>query len=91
MQAIRVERQIGGRTLSIETGTFAKLAHDPVGANRVARGVFARPHQPGLRLVIIHHAVSHLANVILRTNAEETDTARSRRLKCIGMAAGTSS
>src|ERR1700759_5049324 len=26
MQAIRVERQIGGKTLSIETGTFAKLA-----------------------------------------------------------------
>ena len=26
MQAIRVERQIGGRRLSIETGTFAKLA-----------------------------------------------------------------
>jgi len=26
MQAIKVQRQIGGRTLSIETGTFAKLA-----------------------------------------------------------------
>src|SRR3954466_15609057 len=26
MQAIRVDRQIGGKTLSIETGTFAKLA-----------------------------------------------------------------
>src|ERR1700761_2858824 len=26
MQAIRVTREIGGRTLSIETGTFAKLA-----------------------------------------------------------------
>src|SRR2546423_13229756 len=26
MQAIRVEREIGGKTLSIETGTFAKLA-----------------------------------------------------------------
>ncbi len=26
MQSIRVERQIGGRTLSIETGTYAKLA-----------------------------------------------------------------
>src|SRR6266566_1746597 len=26
MQAIRVERQIGGKTLPIETGTFAKLA-----------------------------------------------------------------
>lgn len=26
MQAIRVERQIGGRTLAIETGTYAKLA-----------------------------------------------------------------
>src|ERR1700712_2570975 len=26
MQAIRVERQIGGKTLSIETGTYAKLA-----------------------------------------------------------------
>src|SRR5687768_949132 len=30
MQAIRVERQIGGRTLSIETGTFAKLADGSV-------------------------------------------------------------
>jgi polyribonucleotide nucleotidyltransferase len=30
MQAIRVERQIGGRTLSIETGTLAKLAHGAV-------------------------------------------------------------
>src|SRR5271156_33820 len=26
MQAIRVERQVGGRTLAIETGTYAKLA-----------------------------------------------------------------
>ncbi|HWB53534.1 MAG TPA: polyribonucleotide nucleotidyltransferase [Tepidisphaeraceae bacterium] len=30
MQSIRVERQIGGRTLSIETGTLAKLAHGSV-------------------------------------------------------------
>ena len=30
MQAIRVERQIGGRTLAIETGTFAKLADGSV-------------------------------------------------------------
>jgi polyribonucleotide nucleotidyltransferase len=30
MQALRVERQIGGRTLSIETGTFAKLADGAV-------------------------------------------------------------
>src|ERR1700709_2782292 len=30
MQAIRVERQIGGRTLSIETGSWAKLAHGSV-------------------------------------------------------------
>ncbi|HEY7088772.1 MAG TPA: polyribonucleotide nucleotidyltransferase, partial [Tepidisphaeraceae bacterium] len=30
MQAIRVQREIGGRTLSIETGTFAKLAHGSV-------------------------------------------------------------
>src|SRR5207248_10217246 len=30
MQAIRVEREIGGRTLSIETGTFAKLADGSV-------------------------------------------------------------
>ncbi len=30
MQAIRVERQIGGRVLSIETGTYAKLAHGSV-------------------------------------------------------------
>src|SRR5207248_7861100 len=30
MQAIRVERQIGGKTLSIETGTFAKLSDGSV-------------------------------------------------------------
>ncbi|MGH7215330.1 MAG: polyribonucleotide nucleotidyltransferase, partial [Tepidisphaeraceae bacterium] len=30
MQAIRVERQVGGRTLSIQTGTFAKLADGAV-------------------------------------------------------------
>jgi polyribonucleotide nucleotidyltransferase len=30
MQAIRVERQIGGKTLSIETGTYAKLADGSV-------------------------------------------------------------
>jgi polyribonucleotide nucleotidyltransferase len=30
MQSIRVERQIGGRTLAIETGTFAKLADGSV-------------------------------------------------------------
>ncbi|HTW93411.1 MAG TPA: polyribonucleotide nucleotidyltransferase [Tepidisphaeraceae bacterium] len=30
MQAIRVERQIGGKTLSIETGTWAKLADGSV-------------------------------------------------------------
>jgi polyribonucleotide nucleotidyltransferase len=30
MQAIRVERQIGGRSLSIETGTYAKLADGSV-------------------------------------------------------------
>src|SRR5205807_10240146 len=30
MQAIRVEREIGGRKLSIETGTFAKLADGAV-------------------------------------------------------------
>src|ERR1700722_13233913 len=30
MQAIRVERQIGGRTLAIETGSLAKLAHGAV-------------------------------------------------------------
>src|SRR5437763_15106878 len=30
MQAIRVERQIGGRTLSIETGSLAKLADGSV-------------------------------------------------------------
>src|SRR5436853_6762006 len=30
MQSIRVERQIGGRTLAIETGTYAKLADGAV-------------------------------------------------------------
>lgn len=30
MQAVRVERQIGGKILSIETGTLAKLAHGAV-------------------------------------------------------------
>src|SRR5438045_5569527 len=30
MQSMRVEREIGGRKLSIETGTYAKLAHGAV-------------------------------------------------------------
>ena len=30
MQAVRVEKQIGGKSLSIETGTLAKLAHGAV-------------------------------------------------------------
>src|SRR3954451_25296771 len=30
MQAIRVEREIGGKTLSIETGSYAKLADGAV-------------------------------------------------------------
>ncbi len=30
MQAIRVERQIGGRTFAIETGTYAKLSDGAV-------------------------------------------------------------
>src|ERR1043165_4153544 len=30
MQSVKVERQIGGRTLSIETGTYAKLADGSV-------------------------------------------------------------
>ena len=30
MQAIRVERQIGGKTLSIETGSYARLADGAV-------------------------------------------------------------
>jgi polyribonucleotide nucleotidyltransferase len=30
MQAIAIERQIGGRTLAIETGTYAKLADGAV-------------------------------------------------------------
>src|SRR5512133_1990090 len=30
MQSIRIERQIGGRTLTIETGTYAKLADGAV-------------------------------------------------------------
>ncbi|MGE5607664.1 MAG: polyribonucleotide nucleotidyltransferase, partial [Bacillota bacterium] len=30
MQAVRVEREIGGKPLAIETGTLAKLAHGAV-------------------------------------------------------------
>jgi polyribonucleotide nucleotidyltransferase len=41
MQAIRVERQIGGRTLSIETGTFAKLAGGSVTVQYAETVVFA--------------------------------------------------
>jgi polyribonucleotide nucleotidyltransferase len=40
MQAIRVERQIGGRTLSIETGTYAKLADGSVTVQYVDTVVF---------------------------------------------------
>ncbi len=41
MQAIRVERQIGGRSLSIETGTFAKLADGSVTVQYGETVVFA--------------------------------------------------
>src|SRR5438045_356633 len=40
MQAIRVERQIGGRTLSIETGSLAKLADGAVTVQYVDTVVF---------------------------------------------------
>jgi polyribonucleotide nucleotidyltransferase len=40
MQAIRVERQIGGRTLSIETGTLAKLADGAVSVQYADTVVF---------------------------------------------------
>ena len=40
MQAIRVERQIGGRTLSIETGTYAKLADGSVSVQYADTVVF---------------------------------------------------
>ncbi len=40
MQSIRVERQIGGRTLSIETGTLAKLAGGSVTVQYVETVVF---------------------------------------------------
>ena len=40
MQAIRVERQIGGRTLSIETGSYAKLADGSVTVQYVDTVVF---------------------------------------------------
>ena len=43
MQAIRVERQIGGQTLAIETGTFAKLADGSVTVPEVLR-----PYMGGL-------------------------------------------
>src|SRR5262245_55730993 len=41
MQAIRVERQIGGKTLAIETGTYAKLAHGAVTVQYADTVVFA--------------------------------------------------
>src|ERR1700722_15624431 len=41
MQAIRVERQIGGRTLTIGTGTFAKLADGAVSVQYADTVVFA--------------------------------------------------
>src|SRR5579871_3705346 len=40
MQAIRVERQIGGRTLSIETGSYAKLADGAVSVQYADTVVF---------------------------------------------------
>ena len=40
MQSIRVERQIGGRTLSIETGTLAKLADGAVSVQYADSVVF---------------------------------------------------
>src|SRR5512132_1183385 len=40
MQSIRVERQIGGRTLAIETGSLAKLAHGAVSVQYADTVVF---------------------------------------------------
>src|SRR5688500_17838382 len=40
MQSIRVERQIGGRTLSIETGSLAKLADGSVSVQYADTVVF---------------------------------------------------
>ena len=41
MQAVRVEREIGGKVLSIETGTLAKLAHGAVTVQYADTVVFA--------------------------------------------------
>src|SRR2546421_13122579 len=41
MKAVRVEREMGGRKLSIETGTFAKLAHGSVTVQYADTVVFA--------------------------------------------------
>ena len=41
MQAVRIERQIGGKTLSIETGSYAKLAHGSVTVQYAETVVFA--------------------------------------------------
>src|SRR5918995_5833803 len=52
MQAIRVERQIGGKTLVIETGTYAKLAAGSVSVrynDTVVFGAVARANpRPGI-------------------------------------------
>ena len=72
-------------------GPFAEQTHDPVGANRVPRDVFGRPHQPGLRLVITRHLVVHLGNVILGMIGEEANMARSRHQRRTWMASRTSS
>jgi polyribonucleotide nucleotidyltransferase len=52
MQAIKVEREIGGRTLAIETGTYAKLAAGSVSVrynDTVVFGAVARANpRPGI-------------------------------------------
>src|SRR6186713_1288807 len=52
MQSIRVERQIGGKTLAIETGTFAKLADGSVtvqyGESVVLGAVVRAPPREGI-------------------------------------------
>ena len=72
MQAIKVEREIGGRTLSIETGTLAELRH----LTRSTVTAHTREPATGVdRLPGVHDVAVDGATVSFSVDAAELDAA----------------
>ena len=75
MQAVRVERQIGGRTLSIETGSYAKLAGGAVTVqygDTVVFGAVARanPREGEYRLVLHAAHIAIIDNIVIESSED---------------------